>query len=194
MHSFLTSNHATFPPCYEYMRGWIPWVLVPTDGISRFHREATHQRLLRRRVRFDQQILEFQSPHPYYQSRRGSIRWSFANSMNFFELPQISLALNDEFKVFLPNLIPQMLNVLHSDRTAKRQYERISFLRYTYIPSELHRRYCVHWKCSQTIWMITCIWLSPLSFVSSIKSMLLLMYISAECKIISYSFFDYFYV
>ncbi|GAM16986.1 hypothetical protein SAMD00019534_001610 [Acytostelium subglobosum LB1] len=33
---------------------------------------------------------------------------------------EISSALNDEFKVYLPNLIPQMLNVLHSDRSPKR--------------------------------------------------------------------------
>eukprot|EP01132_Coremiostelium_polycephalum_P005602 gene5602-6970_t len=34
---------------------------------------------------------------------------------------EISAALNDEFKVYLPNLIPQMLNVLHTDRSQKRQ-------------------------------------------------------------------------
>ncbi|KYQ91695.1 protein kinase [Tieghemostelium lacteum] len=34
---------------------------------------------------------------------------------------EISSALNDEFKVYLPNLIPQMLNVLHADRSLKRQ-------------------------------------------------------------------------
>lgn len=34
----------------------------------------------------------------------------------------ISQALNDEFKVYLPNLIPQVLGVLHSDRSPKRQY------------------------------------------------------------------------
>eukprot|EP01133_Synstelium_polycarpum_P000171 gene171-204_t len=34
---------------------------------------------------------------------------------------EISSALNDEFKVYLPNLIPQMLNVLHTDRSLKRQ-------------------------------------------------------------------------
>ncbi|GAM22047.1 hypothetical protein SAMD00019534_052220 [Acytostelium subglobosum LB1] len=34
---------------------------------------------------------------------------------------EISSALNDEFKVYLPNLIPQMLNVLHTDRSPKRQ-------------------------------------------------------------------------
>ncbi|KAF2071336.1 hypothetical protein CYY_007349 [Polysphondylium violaceum] len=34
---------------------------------------------------------------------------------------EISSALNDEFKVYLPNLIPQMLNVLHTDRSIKRQ-------------------------------------------------------------------------
>ncbi|EAL66546.1 protein kinase, Atypical group [Dictyostelium discoideum AX4] len=33
---------------------------------------------------------------------------------------EISSALNDEFKVYLPNLIPQMLNVLHTDRSPKR--------------------------------------------------------------------------
>ncbi|EGG15157.1 protein kinase [Cavenderia fasciculata] len=33
---------------------------------------------------------------------------------------EISTALNDEFKVYLPNLIPQMLNVLHTDRSPKR--------------------------------------------------------------------------
>ncbi|EGC32838.1 protein kinase, atypical group [Dictyostelium purpureum] len=33
---------------------------------------------------------------------------------------EISSALNDEFKVYLPNLIPQMLNVLHTDRNNKR--------------------------------------------------------------------------
>eukprot|EP01132_Coremiostelium_polycephalum_P002833 gene2833-3519_t len=34
---------------------------------------------------------------------------------------EISNALGDEFKVYLPNLIPQMLNVLHTDRSQKRQ-------------------------------------------------------------------------
>jgi len=33
---------------------------------------------------------------------------------------EISMALNDEFKVFLPELIPQMLNVLHTDRSPER--------------------------------------------------------------------------
>lgn len=33
---------------------------------------------------------------------------------------EISLALNDEFKIFLPELIPQLLNVLHQDRTPHR--------------------------------------------------------------------------
>eukprot|EP00002_Diphylleia_rotans_P028068 TRINITY_DN5657_c0_g1_i3.p1 TRINITY_DN5657_c0_g1~~TRINITY_DN5657_c0_g1_i3.p1 ORF type:complete len:1876 (-),score=390.71 TRINITY_DN5657_c0_g1_i3:1816-7443(-) len=32
----------------------------------------------------------------------------------------ISLALNDEFKVYLPDLIPMMLNVLHTDRSERR--------------------------------------------------------------------------
>jgi FKBP12-rapamycin complex-associated protein len=33
---------------------------------------------------------------------------------------EISAALNDEFKVYLPELIPQMLNVLHTDRSPER--------------------------------------------------------------------------
>eukprot|EP00026_Physarum_polycephalum_P000091 Phypoly_transcript_00091.p1 GENE.Phypoly_transcript_00091~~Phypoly_transcript_00091.p1 ORF type:complete len:2307 (+),score=451.47 Phypoly_transcript_00091:133-7053(+) len=33
---------------------------------------------------------------------------------------EISQALNDEFKVYLPNLIPQVLGVLHTDRSPKR--------------------------------------------------------------------------
>jgi hypothetical protein len=33
---------------------------------------------------------------------------------------EISLALNDEFKSYLPDLIPQLLNVLHTDRTGER--------------------------------------------------------------------------
>eukprot|EP01113_Clastostelium_recurvatum_P006582 TRINITY_DN1298_c0_g1_i1.p1 TRINITY_DN1298_c0_g1~~TRINITY_DN1298_c0_g1_i1.p1 ORF type:complete len:2380 (+),score=927.36 TRINITY_DN1298_c0_g1_i1:62-7201(+) len=35
---------------------------------------------------------------------------------------EISLALNDEFKVYLPNLIPQLLSVLHTDRQPKRHH------------------------------------------------------------------------
>jgi FKBP12-rapamycin complex-associated protein len=34
---------------------------------------------------------------------------------------EICLALNDEFKKHLPDFIPQMLNVLHTDRTPRRQ-------------------------------------------------------------------------
>ncbi|EFA77745.1 protein kinase [Heterostelium album PN500] len=44
-----------------------------------------------------------------------------SNLLNLINLvEEISSALNDEFKVYLPNLIPQMLNVLHTDRTLKR--------------------------------------------------------------------------
>eukprot|EP00742_Colponemidia_sp_Colp-10_P007030 GILJ01007544.1.p1 GENE.GILJ01007544.1~~GILJ01007544.1.p1 ORF type:complete len:2402 (-),score=355.14 GILJ01007544.1:281-6541(-) len=36
-------------------------------------------------------------------------------------LEEISAALKDEFKVYLPDLIPQLLNILHTDRSERRQ-------------------------------------------------------------------------